>query len=107
MYLGSEQVGTLDTYLQAYGQARVDLGVPEFVDSEATLLEEFEAWLAAARSDTRQVRWPTLIATEDPSERNVRTFFVRFEEFLRTRGESLSGDGEPGWPPAPGWPPRP
>ncbi|MCB9601464.1 MAG: hypothetical protein H6720_14165, partial [Sandaracinus sp.] len=57
MFLGDERVGTLDVYLQAYGQAREDLGVAELVESEATLLDDFGRWLAATRNDTRQVRW--------------------------------------------------
>ena len=90
MFLGNERVGTLATYLQGYGQARVDLGVPEFGEGEETLLVDFEKWLAAEMGDTRDVAWPTLIATADPGDHNVRTFFHRLEEFLQQRGQCLS-----------------
>ena len=99
MFLGDENVKTLSTFLQAYGQARIDLGVPEFATAEASLLDEFETWLAARLHDTRDVAWPTLVATEDPGERNVQTFFLRFEEFLQERGDSLTQPGDVTWPP--------
>lgn len=100
MFLGNERVATLATYLQGYVQARMDLGMPEFGSGEVTLLSEFEAWLAAEMNDTRHVAWPTLIATADPGDHSARTFFTRMEEFLQQRGLTLSGSGEPNWPPS-------
>ena len=99
MFLSDENVKTLATFIQGYGQARLDLGVPEFGTAESSLIDEFEKWLAAKLGDTRDVTLPTLIATEDPSARNVRTFFSRFEEFLRERGDSLSRSSDVTWPP--------
>src|SRR5688572_8097550 len=97
MFLGDESVRTLATFIQGYSQARTDLGLPDFVDGESTLLTDFEKWLAAKLGDTRDVAWFTLVATEDPSERNVRTFFRLLEEFLSEHGKSLSSDAT--WPP--------
>jgi hypothetical protein len=100
MFLGDENVRTLATSIHAYGQARIDLGIPDFVGAEANLLPEFEKWLAAKLNDTRDVAWPTLIAAEDPSERNVQRFFVRLAEFLHEKGDRL------GLPEGGTWPPR-
>jgi hypothetical protein len=99
MFLGDENVKTLATFIQGYCQARNDLGVPEFGATESSLLDEFEKWLAARLGDTRDVAWPTLVATEDAGERNARTFFLRFEEFLQERGDSLSRNADVTWPP--------
>jgi hypothetical protein len=99
MFLGDENVKTLSTFIQGYRQARIDLGVPELGTAESSLLDEFEKWLADKLGDTRDVAWPTLIATEDPSERNTQTFFSRFEEFLQERGDSLSRSSDVTWPP--------
>ncbi|WP_437685674.1 hypothetical protein [Sorangium sp. So ce176] len=97
--LGDENVRTLAVFIQGYCQAGVDLGMPEFGATESSLLAEFEKWLATKLDDTRDVAWPTLIATDDPGERNVRTFFARFEEFLQERGDSLSHSADVPWPP--------
>ncbi|WP_437896394.1 hypothetical protein [Sorangium sp. So ce124] len=99
MFLGDENVRTLATFIHGYRQARIDLGMPEFGATESSLFDEFEKWLAAKLDDTRDVAWPTLVATQDPGERNVRTFFLLFEEFLRERGDSLSRSAEVPWPP--------
>ncbi|WP_433927078.1 hypothetical protein AB3662_29085 [Sorangium cellulosum] len=99
MFLGDENVRTLAVFIQEYCQARVDLGMPEFGATESSLLAEFEKWLATKLDDTRDVAWPTLIAADDPGERNVRAFFSRFEEFLRERGDSLSHSADVPWPP--------
>lgn len=99
MYLGDESVKALATFVQAYGQARTDLGVPEFAPSESELLPNFEKWLARELGDSRDVAWHTLIATEDPTDRNVHTFLRRFEDFLRGIGESLERPVSVEWPP--------
>lgn len=99
MFLGDENVRTLATFIHGYSQARIDLGISDFVEGESTLLTDFEKWLAAKLGDTRDVAWPTLVATEDPSERNVLTFFRRLEEFLSEHGDSLSRSGTATWPP--------
>ena len=99
MYMGDESVKTLATYIQGYAQARIDLGAPEFAEAEAALLTDFTKWLARELSDPREVAWYTLIASEDPSEFNVRTFFRRFEQFLQGRGDGLSRPSSPTWVP--------
>ncbi|WP_437997796.1 hypothetical protein WMF26_45295 [Sorangium sp. So ce185] len=99
MFLGDENVKTLAMFIQGYCQVRVDLGMPEFGAGESSLLDEFQKWLSTKLNDTRDVAWPTLIATEDPGERNVRRFFSRFEAFLRERGDSLSHPADAPWPP--------
>jgi hypothetical protein len=99
MYLGDENVRTLATYIYAYGQARIDLGVSEFGVQDPPLLAEFEKWLAHGRHGA----WPSIIREEAPGDRSVRHFFVRFEEFLAERGHSLSGPSDVVWPPDP-WP---
>jgi hypothetical protein len=102
MYLGDENVKTLATFVQAYAQARADLGVSEFASSESSVLPDFEKWLAGELGDSRDVAWYTLIASEDPSDRNVHTFFRRFEEFLLRQGESLERPVSVEWPPSSG-----
>lgn len=100
MFLASENVAALSLYLQAYGQARVDLGLPEFGRGEETLLADFTAWLMARSASRHDHGWQELIHFANPDARNVQTFFSLFEEFLLARGDDRWGAGEGVWPPA-------
>jgi len=99
MFLGDENVKSLASFIHGYTQARIDLGLPGFGSPDSSILDEFEKWLAMKLNDTRDVAWQTLIMTEDPTEKNVQTFFSRFEEFLRELGDSLSREERLLWPP--------
>lgn len=83
-YLGSERVEALELFINAYTQARTDLGVPEFGSGEERMLVDFTQWLEERLGihDTRG--WWGLIARFDASDTNVRTFVHLFDEFLRT-----------------------
>jgi hypothetical protein len=105
MYLGDERVRTLATFIRAYAQAREDLGIPEFGEGEELVLDDFEKWLAEKQNDSREVAWPTLIEAVDASERNARTFFRLFGEFLASRGLALTEPSTARWP-AEEWRPR-
>jgi len=98
-FLRDERVSTLDTFIFAYTQAREDLGMPPFGREEAAVLPDFEHWLAARLRDTRQVAWPTLVASVDPGDQNVLTFFRLFEEFLTERPDLAAVHARVG-----GWP---
>lgn len=98
MFLGDERVRTLDTYIQAYSQARTDLGLSEFGAGEESILADFGRWLGAKLGDTRDVGWASLVARHDPGEHSAKVFFLLFEEFLNERGDSLLRSG-PAWPP--------
>ena len=104
MFLGSEDVRALDVYLLGYQQARHDLGVPDLLSDERVLWEHFNSWLVSRTGGSASLRWPTLVERIDPSSRNLRTFFRLLEEFLATRGQSLSDISSPSWPPDPDLP---
>ena len=101
MFLGREDVRTLDTYIFGYCQAREDLGFTEFGADETTILSDFRSWLAERLNNKGEVGWATLIETLDPGDRNIRTFFELFEEFLQLRGESLQNERSRAWPAVP------
>ena len=98
MFLGDEQARTLASFLNGYRGARVDLGISEFAVEEHALLADFEKWLAVELNEHRQVGWLWLVESEDPTAKSVHTFFRRFEQFLNTRGLSLSDPRSPRWP---------
>jgi hypothetical protein len=90
-YLGGEDVRSLDLFLNAYSQAREDLGLPAFVPGEDTLFKDFESWLSqrSGLSDTRG--WWGLIERLDTTSNNIRTFLHLFDEFLRTQCNEREG----------------
>lgn len=89
MFLGSEKVEALSVYLLGYAQAREDLGTSSFVPGESALLLEFEQWLMTRFRIAAQLGWAECIAEIDPSDRNVRTFFKLFVEFLASHDMRL------------------
>jgi hypothetical protein len=103
MYLGSESVRTLETYLQGYIQARRDLGVPELPGDQNNVLDEFGVWLALKLKSKRNFGWAVHIELMDPSSANVHTFFREFQEFLNSTGRTPAEDVADRWPPDP-WP---
>ena len=65
------------------------------IDEEEPLLRDFDQWLASKLELRSTMGWVGVISTTDPSERNVHTFFRRFDEFLRETGRCSEGLGEP------------
>lgn len=92
MYLGDENVRTLDCFIRGYVQARLDLGLRGFGPEEEFLLDEFGDWLRKRNNSEDQRLWPTLVEKADPSRDNVKTFLRLFDEFLSDRGTPF-GDG--------------
>jgi hypothetical protein len=83
MYLGREDVHTLDTFIYAYALARRHNGLP----SGDELLLEFQAWILAATGNVNTSHgWSSCVAEVDASPRNISTFFRFFDDFLVQRG---------------------
>lgn len=105
MYLGDERVETLQLYINAYSQAREDLGFRGLVESDERLWREFTDWLRArthvSSGGTRPFVVCELIRMLDPKERNVQTFFAEMEAFLQFHGKSLRGPDVVAWPAIP------
>lgn len=99
MYLGSEEVRTLSTFLLGYRAARVDLGAPETTEEEEALFTAFTPWLKEKFADNRNVSWETIIEDQflraptttearrqrSPTDGSAKLFFALFEEYLATR----------------------
>jgi hypothetical protein len=83
MYLGAEDVRTLDTFVAGYTQARSDLGLPEYGIGEERLLAEFHRWLERELGRRSNLGWHSLIEHADASEKNVHTFIKLFDRFLK------------------------
>ncbi|MFT3768415.1 MAG: hypothetical protein QM820_23450 [Minicystis sp.] len=108
-YTGDWTVESLQRYMLAYGQARLDLGFPEFGTDEEELLSQFDEWLVerlkvARVSSGPGCAWAWYVKSVDPSPDNVETFFALFEEFLASIGRRLPKPRElvKRWPPARG-----
>ena len=86
MYIGDERARTLERFLVGYECCLSDVFRP---GDGPDVLTEFREWLSQEMNETRSLGWYGLIELEDASDRNVYTFFKRFDEFLWTRGESL------------------
>lgn len=98
MYLGHENVRLLWQYLSGYSQARVDLGLSPFGLGEPDHLREFTAWLRERHGHVHStIGWYDVIGLLDPSERNIRTFFIEFDAYLFANGLDF-GDVEPRQP---------
>ncbi len=104
-FLGDEAVRTLATYMSGYVQAREDLGAPPYGDGEGNLLSEFDDWLCdrfkrPRISASSGYAWPRYVEEADKSDRNVRTFFKLFDEFLAETGRSFLDPDEAAsrWP---------
>jgi hypothetical protein len=87
MYLGREDVHTLDTFIFAYALSRRHSGLPP----GTTLLDEFRDWIrhATGNADTSH-DWCSCVAAVDPSPRNILTFFRYFDDFLAQRGLGMT-----------------
>jgi hypothetical protein len=99
MFLGDQSVKTLRTYIQAYTQARRDVGIPPFGADEESILPQFEAWLATrAKTEGRltDLHWANHIEAIDDGPNNIMTFFRLFREFLAQQGRALD-DPEAAW----------
>lgn len=101
MYLGDETVRTLGAYLAGYQHALINEGLYEdsfakFPDRTPDVLSAFARWLLVEANDTRTISWSALIESEDPSSRNIYSFYRRFEQFLETRGQNLD-EWTPSW----------
>lgn len=86
MILGNEMVRTLATFISGYAQAREDLGIPAFGESEGNLLDSFSHWLAGKLRSQRSLRWAGHVEFLDPSEHNIWTFFRLLDEFAAEEG---------------------
>ena len=84
MSLGDERVRSLSVYLAGYVQARIDLGAMS-VDGHTPTLRTFYRFLAAKFQVRDNIGWEGVIEQQDGSDRNVRTFFRLFDEFLEVR----------------------
>jgi hypothetical protein len=99
MFLGDLSVRTLRTYIQAYSQARRDLGVAPYGADEDLLIPLFEEWLAVKgrnEGTAAKLDWVGYIEAIDNSQHNVMTFFRLFREFLAQRGQALD-DPDTAW----------
>lgn len=100
-YLADERVGALHLYLHVASVAREDAGKNALHRDDRALLDAFAAWLAprTASTFTGGMAWVRSVEALDPGAQSVRTFFTLLEEFLATRGETLT-DAAP-WSPEP------
>jgi len=86
MYLGENRVERLEAYILGYRQARIDFGLPEFHESEESILEGFTYWLAVKLKSTMSLNWAGFISHElDPSQDNIYTFYKYFDQFMLER----------------------
>lgn len=90
MFLGDERVQSLALFIVAYEFGRLDGGAPGMHDDDMKLLRDFADSLSAeAGLMTSTNGWENMIRIIDPGPKSVRTFFVRFEQYLQTLGRSL------------------
>lgn len=97
MWIGAEDVWTLEVYLAGCLRGRRDCGR----DDDDALLRAFGDWVRARAERRGEVAlpaepWSRVITRESPAQRNIRTFYARFREFLEESGQPpLHADSPP------------
>lgn len=89
--LGAERVFAIELFLAAYGEARIDLGLPEFYPGEEDTMPGFARFLERRTGLTDTRGWWGFIERLDESERSAHTFFRLFDEYARVELGIVNG----------------